>query len=311
MMINSRGKLRATSAGLGLIASSFAGTAAMAKEETLILQASSQWQLDYSPDSCKLARQFGEGEQALTLLLTRYSPSARMDFLLAGPPIKSIREAGEADIRFGAGEEAQDVTYLGGTFSEKPAMIVAGGVYLHHLTDEQLQAIRDEAEHDPKKDEADRAADLLRAEAANYIQVDPPRHEPIRLETGSLGKPFQAFDRCIDELVHHWGVDVPRYKLRSRDPEPIGNVGKWVTFSDYPSDALRKGAQSIVHFRLSVGEDGKVTDCYIQGGTEGESFQDTVCRTIKKRARFKPALDADGRPLASYYISTVRFEIPS
>jgi TonB family protein len=65
-----------------------------------------------------------------------------------------------------------------------------------------------------------------------------------------------------------------------------------------------------VHFRLSVDARGKVSDCHIQRSTRPEGFDEAVCEVLMHRARFKPALDAEGKPMASYYINTVRFIIP-
>lgn len=122
---------------------------------------------------------------------------------------------------------------------------------------------------------------------------------------------MKALRKCVDELLSHWGVDVERIKTATRMPVPKGNPGSWIGVSDYPKDLLRKGAQGLVNFRLSVDKNGRATDCHIQSSTRPEGFDKAVCEAISKKARFKPALDAEGNPFAAYWISRVRFEIPS
>jgi len=73
---------------------------------------------------------------------------------------------------------------------------------------------------------------------------------------------------------------------------------------------LYAGQSAIVEFRMIVSDDGSPASCHIQSTTRPKEFDKAVCGSLMKRARFKPALDADGKPLASYYRNTVRFAIP-
>ena len=309
-MASHRNTGRGAAAALALIASSFTSPAS-AKDAPLSLQPSSKWQLDYAADSCKLARSFGEDDQAITLIMTRYSPSPGFSMTVAGPPLKSLPSRGAAKVRFGDYEEEQKLDYFDGTLGELPAMIVTGTTFLHRLTDAEVAARKGYEDGDPSGDVADIARNLTSADAADYIWVDPPRGKPIQLQTGELGKPFRAFEGCIDELVQHWGVDVEKYKLRTRNPVPRESPGRWITWTDYPRKLLEEGGQGIVYFRLSVNADGNVTGCHIQGATAGEGFQEVACKALAERAKFEPALDANGAPMAGYWISRVRFEMPT
>ncbi len=285
------------------------GTAALAASEPLVLVPSSKWQLDYSQESCKLARTFGEGDQAITMLLTRYSPSPKFSMMLAGERLKGIPARSNMKIRFGDSEDVQKLDYLGGNAGELPALFLASSAQIHKLTDAEEKALKAREEGDPRGELDDLARSLAAADAADHIWLDTPGGKPIRLETGSLGKPFRAFDTCIDNLVKHWGVDMEAYRQRTRDPVPKSSPGRWILPSDYPRDLINNGGQGIVHFRLSIAPNGDVTGCHIQGATEGDGFQKVTCETLTQRGKFVPALDANGQPIASYYASTVRFEI--
>jgi outer membrane biosynthesis protein TonB len=128
------------------------------------------------------------------------------------------------------------------------------------------------------------------------------------LETGSMRAPLAALDTCIDNLLVSWGVDVEKHKALSKQVEPLQSPGKWVVASDYPSNMLSAGQPALVNFRLSVGTDGVPTACHIQLTTRPKEFDNAVCKSVMRRARFSPALDATGQPLQSYYQNVVRFE---
>lgn len=74
---------------------------------------------------------------------------------------------------------------------------------------------------------------------------------------------------------------------------------------------LMQGQPAIVEFRLSVGADGAPLSCHIQSTTRPKEFDEAVCGSLMKRARFSPALDAEAKPMTSYYRNTVRFQIPN
>ena len=297
-------------AGAARTAMLLASTAASAAKETQILPPSSNWQLDYSPTSCKLARAFGEGDDKVVLLLTRYSPTPRMSMTLSGAMMNRLPGRGDVAIRFHDGAEPQDIMFFQGNLGETPALIAANGLYIRPEKDRDPSVESDEGLFDSAAEQADAQADLDEADKATYIWFDAPFHRPVKLETGALGKPYRAFNQCLKELVTHWGVDAERYAARTHNPKPINEPVRWITSKDYPSDMLRKGGQGIVHFRLTVGPDGKVADCNIQGGTEGDAFREVTCATIRKRATFEPARDSEGQPMTGYFLSTVRFEMP-
>lgn len=311
-MPKSNMQCRAAASAVTIIALSIGSPAATAAEEPLILQPTSKWQLDYADDSCRLARKFGEGEQTIFVIMDRYEPGDYFSLILSGEPFDGAVSSGQADVRFGPAEEEVERFFSGGDLGEDPALIF--GSMLISQDNIEVQA-SSEAMKDGSKDITEAVGpeglvSAAREEQVRFLQVDARGIDPVRLETGSLAKPMQALDTCMDELLTHWGIDVARHEKITRPATPSNNPGSWVTHRDYPKDLLRKGAQGLVHFRLSVDEKGKVTDCHIQSSTRPEGFDMAVCEAITRRAEFDPALDADGRPMASYFINSVRFEIP-
>ncbi|MFM5931013.1 MAG: TonB family protein [Novosphingobium sp.] len=102
----------------------------------------------------------------------------------------------------------------------------------------------------------------------------------------------------------------PTYQPYGRGPYPKGNPGNWVTTNDYPTRALREERQGTTRFRVTVGADGRVSDCEITQGSGSNDLDSATCLLIWRRARFNPAQDGAGNPTIGYYSNSVRWVIP-
>lgn len=89
-----------------------------------------------------------------------------------------------------------------------------------------------------------------------------------------------------------------------------GNPGQYFGTDNYPPAAIRAGAQGRVVARLSVGTDGRVTDCSVTSSSGNDDLDSTTCRIARSRVRFSPAKDDSGNPIASTYTLPVRWVLP-
>lgn len=80
--------------------------------------------------------------------------------------------------------------------------------------------------------------------------------------------------------------------------EPKGNRATWVRGSDLPR--IDQNA-AVTSFDLMVNSEGKPTDCTIIVPSGTGALDNAVCRALLKRARFRPAKDAEGNTTASAY----------
>jgi len=69
--------------------------------------------------------------------------------------------------------------------------------------------------------------------------------------------------------------------------------------SDYPSAAGEAGVGGTVSVRYVVETDGRVSDCEVTRSSGSRILDETTCRLIRERFRFRPSLDEQGRPVAS------------
>lgn len=99
-------------------------------------------------------------------------------------------------------------------------------------------------------------------------------------------------------------------RIQPKPAQPKGNPGSWATTNDYPSQALREERQGTTRFRVTVGPDGRVTDCTVTGSSGSPDLDATACAKIRQRARFNPATDGEGQPTTGSYSNAIRWVIP-
>jgi hypothetical protein len=278
-----------------------------AAAEPVKLKATSAWNVDYAEERCRLARRFGEGDQSVFLFMDLYGPSEYYRLTIAGKPLRVGATRGEATIQFGPGEQEQQLAFLNGNLGKEPAFIFSSSARLAPPSAAEISAIKNRPEDEwvnvqPISED--------RKKAVKYMRIGRPLRKPLILETGSMRAPLAALDTCIENMLASWGVDVEKHKQLLQPTKPLQSPEKWVVSSDYPIRMLSEGQPALVNFRLNIGTDGIPTACYIQATTRPKEFDDAVCKSVMRRAKFSPALDATGRPLASYYQNTVYFRIP-
>lgn len=77
--------------------------------------------------------------------------------------------------------------------------------------------------------------------------------------------------------------------------------------SDYPRAALRMGIGGEVKVRFTIAEDGRAIRCMILETSGFALLDQTTCRLIERRFRYRPALDASGRPVSQDEIRPYRW----
>ena len=102
----------------------------------------------------------------------------------------------------------------------------------------------------------------------------------------------------------------PAPRVPPKAAAPRGRPGDWVTTNDYPSRALREEREGTTGFRLSVGPDGRVTNCEITSSSGSPDLDQATCDNLRRRARFTPATDGEGQPTSGSYVSRTRWVIP-
>lgn len=127
--------------------------------------------------------------------------------------------------------------------------------------------------------------------------------------TASCGPPTKT---CPDGKVIPANATCPKPppKFTPKDPTPRGNPGGWASPRDYPSRALREEREGVTRFRVNVDAGGRVTSCQVTGSSGHSDLDDTTCKLIQRRGRFRPATDGNGEDTSGTWSSAVKWEIP-
>ena len=88
------------------------------------------------------------------------------------------------------------------------------------------------------------------------------------------------------------------------------NLTSLFSTDDYPQSAIRNEEQGTTAVRLSIGTDGRVTDCSITGSSGSSALDAATCNILRRRARFTPAKDQAGNPISDTFSQRIRWELP-
>ncbi|MBC9032442.1 TonB family protein [Sphingomonas sp. JC676] len=273
------------------LCATMSGAAAAKDREPEVLTRSGKWVVNYDPDACHLLAQFGKNDDPVILRFTRYEPGDKFDLSVLGNKVRSSDYKGSAKINFGLG-----------TFSEGALNGNAGKLKAMFFSSVRLDGWDRKSPNDvpPKVTPAQEAS-------VTGVTLAIRGKRPFRLEFGSLAKPMEQMRACSANLVRSWGYDPAVQQTLLRPASPITAPGEWLASSDYPMAALMQGHNGQVQFRLDVDPKGAVAGCYVLARTSPDDFADVTCRAVSRRAKMQPALDAEGKPVRSFFVTKVHW----
>lgn len=96
---------------------------------------------------------------------------------------------------------------------------------------------------------------------------------------------------------------------QTRSVQPLTSPMAWVTNDDYPFAARSARAQGTVKVRLDVDATGRVSNCAVITSSGNATLDDTTCALVVRRARFSPAVGADGQPASSSFETSMAWSL--
>ena len=131
-----------------------------------------------------------------------------------------------------------------------------------------------------------------------------------RFGVPGIGAVLTELDRCIADLRRHWnieGASAAGPAQPARSLKPLHNL---VFDSDYPDQAMRENASGTTGMMLLVDQAGTLKDCMVEEASGIATLDAMACGILLERAKFKPALDAAGKPVRSVQHARVRWVMP-
>ena len=260
------------------------------------LTPSTDWNIDFGEESCRLARVFGEGDDKHLLFIEQSGPSENFSLTLAGPRLKRFK---------------QIITRLGLEKDEgfpqvysDPAEVVGYG------TAEVFASLEINDAKDDNGDELRTVPQIDLDEAATIDRVVFGHGGyALSFETGNMAPPLQALNVCAADFVRAWGLDAEKHqslrKLAYWKNE--GEVARRIQ-KKYTQSAVNRGEQANIRMRVIVEADGSVSDCKLYDATETDRLKSNACDEMA-RAEFEPAIDAAGNPMRSFHMTNIMYRI--
>lgn len=270
----------------------FYSVAANAKDKGPVqLSRIGKWEVNYDEDSCHLYGKFGAGDTQVTVNLTRYSPGDAFDLSLYGAMVKSSDLRVNAEITF-EGYNPMKMVALAGTAGQGLPALLMNGIRLDGTR--QFTSPRDHPTISP-----------VQEAAVQSFELNLPGGRHYRFASGSMAAPMTAMRACTDDLIKHWGYNVVEQNSLRSPAIPLIEPSKWLATKDFPLNAAFAGQSGIVQVRIDVDESGSVTGCHVLHRTNPDQFADLTCKLISQRARLSPAINADGKPVRSFYATRI------
>ncbi|HEX4739171.1 MAG TPA: energy transducer TonB [Allosphingosinicella sp.] len=237
------------------------------------------WVLDYAETNCTASRAYGSDVDPLELVL-RPSPFGHVLQLIV--------------LRNGRGEWAMHVPVTV-TLPNAPLKTTALRYWDHKGHEILLVSFRSEAL------EQMRAAPTVGIHAGGII--DETFAVPV------IGKVMQGLDACDADLLQHWNAEAgdTKVKVRARSLAPLAS---YFSDADYPAQAVSENRSGISAVTMMIDETGTMRDCLVEETSGIASLDAMACALFMKRAKFKPALDAAGKPIRSIYQDRVKWVMP-
>lgn len=92
------------------------------------------------------------------------------------------------------------------------------------------------------------------------------------------------------------------------EPQPIA-MEEWITVADNLPDAARFGLDGPISVELAVDKTGSVSDCRIVKSSGHDMLDEHTCGLLLSRARFRPAADTNGRPIAAAFSYSTKWHV--
>lgn len=98
-------------------------------------------------------------------------------------------------------------------------------------------------------------------------------------------------------------------KARGASPRDLMEWARQIQM-DYPVEALRNDEDGTVTMQIRIGADGRVQECEVTGSSGSAALDEGACRGMKEYARYNPARNSTGEPIASGTAQSIRYVLP-
>jgi len=280
----------------------------------LDLAPASDWELREYDDKCRIARDFGAGEDAVTLWVDKGGPGPSVNLTFIGRP---LRDPYGPTVRFAFGEaEKAERSYIKVTSSSGRPVLALFGVQPmaavppmdEPALDENSVASDEEVNlNEAVSGEEGPTQDWVteRLSALGSIELERAIPEPLSLNLDGFADAMTQLLGCTEALSER--LSGPRPGSPSTPKDQQGWVQRVIM--NYPAHLLKKEGEGTVVVRLTINRKGRASFCEVIDFSGPASFNETACLQMLKQARFTPAKSPDGEPRASFWTTRITYAL--
>lgn len=245
------------------------------------VQAAGKWTVDFAEDRCLTTREFTAGGRPLTFgfQLPITNPESATFYLLV-PASDAPRWKG---VRLSVPGAPPTEDYGEGPVQEGTRYLI-----IRTLPEGAATALPTAAR-----------VDLTTADQTMSIPVD------------TLAKVKPLLADCERDLLVRRGATIEAVRAIAVWPRVVKSVGSFFTADDYPADAIRNAQQGTTSVLLTVTPEGRVSKCRVTTSSRSDLLDFKTCDVLKKRARYVPAKDKDGKSIEGYVATRTVWRIPA
>lgn len=283
---------------------------APAQADDLTLAPAGDWALREYDDKCRITRNFGTGEDAVTLWLDQGSMAPTFNVTLLGRPLRHPYGP-NLSLQF-APEPEYSRNFLYAESSKGRPVVTLFSVRLTpNAAERALLGLPERPAPAPTNATApvsDPAAQAMTLAAdVTEIRIGRALVQPLVLASGALDQPLGLLQDCAARLERQLGVNT----AFATTPARAVDQAAWAAEvqKGYPSYLARAGEEAVLDMTLTIAANGRATFCEVREVEGLTSFNDTACLLLLKHARFEPARSPAGDALVSRYRMRMTFKL--
>jgi len=108
---------------------------------------------------------------------------------------------------------------------------------------------------------------------------------------------LSSLEQCTQLLRHYWNMTPAEANVVARPA--LGDLRPLFSASDYPDEAVTREQEGSAQYLLLINEQGSVSGCHVSKASGVPVLDAMGCQVFRERAKFKPALGANGTPVRS------------
>lgn len=249
------------------------------------------WQATNEGGLCRTERRFEAGGQPHVVILEQTAPGSRFGLAVAGPALAGLDPA--LPIRLGFFEAAP--------LFERRARIEPNQLFAKVAVVRNLSFFPPAGEPVARMD----TTVLAGMDRISVTQGDTR----ATFATGPLGEAASMLNACTAQILRSWDLDpAVQYGLQSgAEPEEQTKLAKQLRKA-YPARAYRSLQSGPLEAVALVDPTGAATACKVIVASGFGDLDTAACEAMAK-ARYRPARDAAGNPVASYWTTRITFAL--